>query len=72
MASAGVGSTNHVAGELFSSMTGARMLHVPYRGMYMPDLLAGRVQVAFATVAQCIEYIKDGRLRALAVTTSGE
>src|SRR5262245_9347847 len=47
MASAGIGSTNHVAGELFKTMTGVDMLHVPYRGGYMPDLLGGRVQVVF-------------------------
>src|SRR5262249_383656 len=44
MATAGVGSTNHVTGELFKSMTGTRMLHIPYRSSYMPDLLGGRVQ----------------------------
>jgi len=70
MASAGVGSTNHIFGELFKSMTGINMLHVPYRSAYMPDLLSGRVHVAFTTVAQSIGYIKDSRLRALAVTTS--
>jgi tripartite-type tricarboxylate transporter receptor subunit TctC len=70
MASAGNGSGNHVYGELFKAMTGVDMLHVPYRSTYMPDLLGGRVQVVFTTMAQCVEYIKDGRLRALAVTTS--
>ena len=70
MASAGNGSGNHVYGELFKAMTGVDMIHVPYRSTYMPDLLGGRVQVVFTTMAQCIEYIKDGRLRALAVTGS--
>src|SRR5262249_6549373 len=54
MASAGNGSGNHVYGELFKAMTDVDMLHVPYRSTYMPDLLGGRVQVVFTTMAQCI------------------
>ena len=70
VASAGVGSTSHVFWELFRSMTGTRMLHVPYRGgaPALTDLLAQQVQVYFATPADTMEYIKAGRLRALAVT----
>jgi tripartite-type tricarboxylate transporter receptor subunit TctC len=70
VAEAGVGSTSHVFWELFRSMTGTRMLHVPYRGgaPALTDLLAQQVQVYFATPADTMEYIKAGRLRALAVT----
>ena len=71
-ASAGTGSQQHVAGELFKMMTGVDMLHVPYRGgaPAVTDLLAGQVQVMFATMLSSIEYIKSGKLRALAVTTA--
>jgi tripartite-type tricarboxylate transporter receptor subunit TctC len=71
MASSGVGSTAHVIGELFKLMTGIDMLHVPYRASYMSDLLAGQVQVAFSPMAQSVEFIKAGKLRALAVTGAG-
>ena len=67
-ASGGIGSLPHVAGELFKFMTGVNLVHVPYRGNYLPDLLAGQVQVAFATLPSAIEFIMEGRLRALAVT----
>jgi tripartite-type tricarboxylate transporter receptor subunit TctC len=71
MASAGVGSSDHVAGELFKTMTGVDLLHVPYRGAgpALTDLLGGQVQVIFEPVPSIIEYIKTGKLRALAVTT---
>ncbi len=71
MASAGSGSPNHMAGELFQMMTGISMVHVPYRGAgpALTDMLGGQVQVMFATTAAAIEYIKAGKLRALAVTT---
>ena len=71
MASAGSGTPNHVAGELFKMMTGADMVHVPYRGAgpALTDMLGGQVQVMFATTAAAIEYVKAGKLRALAVTT---
>jgi tripartite-type tricarboxylate transporter receptor subunit TctC len=59
-----------VIGELFKVMTGIDMLHVPYRGSYMPDLLSGQVQVVFSPIAQSIDFIRDGRLRALAVTSA--
>jgi tripartite-type tricarboxylate transporter receptor subunit TctC len=70
VASSGVGSTPHVFWELFRSMTGARMLHVPYRGgaPALTDLLGRQVQVYFSTIADAMEHIKAGRLRALAVT----
>jgi len=70
VASSGPGSTPHVFWELFRSMTGTRMLHVPYRGgaPALTDLLGQQVQVFFATIADAMEHIKARRLRALAVT----
>jgi len=72
MASSGNGSSPHVAGELFKMMTGIDMVHVPYRGTApaLTDLIAGQVQVYFATTPGTTEYIMAGRLRALAVTTA--
>ena len=72
MASAGTGSAPHVAGELFKASTGVNMLHVPYRGdaPAITDLLGGQVQVYFSTLPGSIEYIRAGKLRALAVTTA--
>jgi tripartite-type tricarboxylate transporter receptor subunit TctC len=72
MASAGNGSPPHVAGELFKMMAGVKLIHVPYRGggTALPDLLAGQVQVYFATTVASIEYIRAGKLRPLAVTTA--
>jgi tripartite-type tricarboxylate transporter receptor subunit TctC len=72
MASAGIGSGNHIAGELFKMMTGVNLVHVPYRGggPTLVDLLGGQVQVLFATMSSSIEYIRGGKLRALAVTTA--
>ena len=71
MASAGSGSTSHVAGELFKMMTGVNLVHVPYRGAgpALVDLLGGQVQVLSATVSSSMEYVRVGKLRALAVTT---
>jgi len=70
MASGGVGGVPHIAGELFKMMAGVDMLHVPYRGNPRPDLLAGQMQVMFDTVLASIEFIRTGKLRALAVTTA--
>jgi tripartite-type tricarboxylate transporter receptor subunit TctC len=70
MASGGVGGVPHVAGELFKMMAGVDMLHVPYRGNPRPDLLSGQMQVMFDTVLASIEFIRTGKLRALAVTTA--
>jgi tripartite-type tricarboxylate transporter receptor subunit TctC len=72
MASPGNGSASHLAGELFKMMTGANMIHVPYRGSppALTDLLGGQVQVMFDNVPSSIEHIKAGRLRALAITAS--
>src|SRR5262249_26361664 len=70
MASPGIGSSLHLCGELFMMMTGTSMIHVPYRGggPALTDLLGGQVQVYFPATVSSIEYIKTGRLRALAVT----
>jgi tripartite-type tricarboxylate transporter receptor subunit TctC len=72
MASVGVGSGTHLAGEWFKMMAGVNMVHVPYRGggPAFNDLLAGQVQVMFPTTVGSIGYIRAGRLRALAVTTA--
>jgi tripartite-type tricarboxylate transporter receptor subunit TctC len=70
MGSSGSGSVSHVFGELFKGMTGINLVHVPYRGGYVPDLLSGQVQVVFGTISSCIQYIRSGMLRALAVTTA--
>jgi tripartite-type tricarboxylate transporter receptor subunit TctC len=72
MASAGTGSTSHMCGELFKFMTGVNMLHVPYRGTSpaLADLIGGQVQVMFDVIASSMEYVKSGKLHALAVTTA--
>jgi tripartite-type tricarboxylate transporter receptor subunit TctC len=72
LASAGIGSAPHMAGELFNTMAATKMVHVPYRGQgpALSDLLGGQVQVYFATSPGTIDYIRTGKLRALAVTTS--
>jgi tripartite-type tricarboxylate transporter receptor subunit TctC len=72
MASGGNGAPSHVAGELFKMLTGASMVHVPYRGAgpALTGLLGGQVQVYFSPLSATIEYIKTGNLRALAVTTA--
>jgi tripartite-type tricarboxylate transporter receptor subunit TctC len=72
MASAGNGSTNHVAGKLFKMMTGVNIVHVPYRGgaPALIDLLGGQMQVYVGPMSGSIEYVKAGKLGALAVTTA--
>jgi tripartite-type tricarboxylate transporter receptor subunit TctC len=72
MASSGNGTPPHIAGELFKMMTGINLVHVPYRGAApaIIDLLAGHVQVTFTAVVNVIEYVKAGKLRALAMTTA--
>jgi len=70
MASSGNGSVSHVFGELFKMMTGVDLVHVPYRGGYVPDLLGGQTQVVFGAIASSIQLIGAGKLRALAVTTA--
>jgi tripartite-type tricarboxylate transporter receptor subunit TctC len=70
MASTGNGTPTHVFGELFKMMAGVDLLHVPYSGSFLPDLLGGQVQVVFGPIAQFVELIQAGRLRALAVTAA--
>ena len=70
MASNGIGSAGHVAGKLFEMMTGVDMVHVPYRGSYLPDLLAGQTQVTFSPIPTSIDQIRASKLRALAVTSA--
>jgi tripartite-type tricarboxylate transporter receptor subunit TctC len=72
MASDGIGNNGHVVGELFKMMAGVNMVHVPYRGgaLALTDLFGGQVQVMFATMPASIQYVRAGRLRALAVTTA--
>jgi tripartite-type tricarboxylate transporter receptor subunit TctC len=72
MASGGVGSGNHIFGELFKMMTGVNLVHVPYRGAgpALVDLLGGQVQVMFASMSSSIQYVRAGKLRALAMTTA--
>jgi tripartite-type tricarboxylate transporter receptor subunit TctC len=72
MASGGIGTTNHVAGELLKAMAGIDMVHVPYRGdgAAITDLLGGRVQVYFLALAGAVELIKTGKVRGLGVTTA--
>ena len=71
-ASSGAGAAAHLAAALFCSMAGVEMIHVPYKGAQpaLTDVIAGQAQLMFATSASAIPYIKAGRLRALAVTTS--
>jgi tripartite-type tricarboxylate transporter receptor subunit TctC len=70
MASAGIGTSSHLTGELFKAMAGVDMAHVPYRGATpaITDLIAGQVQAYFSTTASTIEYIRAGTVRALAVS----
>jgi tripartite-type tricarboxylate transporter receptor subunit TctC len=72
MASSGSGSSIHLSGELFKIMTGCKMAHIPYKGAgpALNDLIAGQVQVMFDNLPSSSGFIKDGRIRALAVTTS--
>jgi tripartite-type tricarboxylate transporter receptor subunit TctC len=72
LASAGIGTVNHLSGELFKAMAGVDMAPVPYRGggPAIADLLGGQVDVTFAVVTTAIEYIRAGKLRALAVTSA--
>jgi tripartite-type tricarboxylate transporter receptor subunit TctC len=72
MASSGIGTPPHVSGELFKMMAGVNLVHVPYRGSgpALVDLLAGQVQVSFPSMTSSIEYVRAGKLRALAVITA--
>jgi tripartite-type tricarboxylate transporter receptor subunit TctC len=70
MGSSGSGSVSHIFGELFKATVGIQLVHVPYRGGYLSDLVAGRVQVVFGTISTCAQQVRSGALRALAVTTA--
>jgi tripartite-type tricarboxylate transporter receptor subunit TctC len=69
MASNGIGSGPHVAGELFNMMAGVKLVHVPYSGNPYSDLIAGQVQVMFSPIPASLGYVKSGQLRPLAVST---
>jgi len=69
MASGGKGSSSHIFGELFKTMTGVDLVHVPYRSNIMPDLISGQVQFYVAPIPQVLELVRNGKLKALAVTT---
>ena len=69
MATAGIGSSVHLAGELFMTMTGVQLVPVHYRNSYVPDMLAGQVQLVFSPIPATIGQVRAGRLRALAVTS---
>jgi tripartite-type tricarboxylate transporter receptor subunit TctC len=70
MASNGIGSGPHVAGELFQMMAGLKLVHVPYTGNPYADLIAGQIQMMFSPIPASIGYVKSGQLRCLAVGTS--
>jgi len=72
MGSNGIGATGHLAGEMFSMMTGIKMQHVPYRGesVALTDLIGGQIQVIFATISAAAEFVRSGQLRALGVTSA--
>ena len=69
MGSAGIGTPPHAFGELFKMMAGVDMVHVPYKGSYVPDLLSGQVQVVFSPMPTVVAQVRAGKLRALAVTS---
>ena len=69
-ASGGKGSSSHIFGELFKTLAGVDMVHVPYRSNYMPDLLSGQVQALVCPIPQALELVKSGQLRTLGVTTT--
>jgi tripartite-type tricarboxylate transporter receptor subunit TctC len=70
MSSPGIGSINHVAGELFNMMAGVKLVHIPYRSSQFPDLLSGQVQVTFNPLPSSLDFIRAGKLRGLAVTST--
>ena len=70
MASGGIGTSPHLCGELFQIQTGTKMVHVPYKANWLPDLLSGTVDLTFAPVAQVLPLVKQGKLRPYGVTTA--
>ena len=69
-ASGGNGSSSHIFTELLKTMAGVNLVHVPYRSSFMPDLLAGEVQMTINPIPQAMEYVRTGKLRAIATTTA--
>ena len=69
MASGGIGTSSHIFGVLFMTMAGIDLVHVPYRTNYMTDLIGGQVQMVINPIPQAMEFVKAGKVRALAVTT---
>jgi tripartite-type tricarboxylate transporter receptor subunit TctC len=69
-ASGGNGSSSHIFGELLKAMAGIDLTHVPYRSSFMPDLLSGQVQMTINPIPQAMEYVRTGKLRAIAATTA--
>jgi len=70
MATNGVGTGSHAAAELFMMMTGIKFTHVPYKGNYLTDLMGGQVPLAFSPLSAMAEYVKDGRVHGIGVTTA--
>jgi tripartite-type tricarboxylate transporter receptor subunit TctC len=70
MSSPGIGSVNHILGELFMMMAGVNLVHVPYRSSQFPDLLGGQVQITFNPLPSSLDFIRAGKLRALGVTSA--
>jgi tripartite-type tricarboxylate transporter receptor subunit TctC len=70
MASAGIGSAPHIFGEMFQSMAGVQLLHVPYKGNPIPDVIGGQVDCFIGPVQASLEFIRSGKLRALGLTTT--
>jgi tripartite-type tricarboxylate transporter receptor subunit TctC len=70
MASGGIGTSSHLFGALFMTMAGVNLVHVPYRTNYMTDLISGQVQFVVNPIPQSMEFVKAGKVRALAVTTT--
>ena len=70
--SSGNGTIVHLTGELFKSMTGTYVVHIPYRGtaLVVPDMITGQIHVLFDNIASAMPHLKDGKLRALAVTST--
>lgn len=69
-ASGGNGSSSHIFGELLKKMAGIDLTHVPYRSSFMPDLLSGQIQMTINPIPQAMEYVRTGKLRAIAATTA--
>jgi tripartite-type tricarboxylate transporter receptor subunit TctC len=70
MVSPGIGSANHVFGELFKMMTGVELVHVPYRGSWFADLFSGQVQLTFNPIPASLGFVTDSKVRALGVTSA--